>query len=63
VGEHFAAEQGLLKPLPAEPLQTSLQLGVRVDRYAQVTVRTNRYSVPVHLIGRRVRVELGASEL
>ncbi|WP_211269004.1 Mu transposase domain-containing protein [Saccharothrix syringae] len=23
----------------------------RVDRYAQVTVRTNRYSVPVRLIG------------
>jgi transposase len=63
VGAYFAAEQGLLKPLPTERFATSLQLGVRVDRYAQVTVRTNRYSVPARLIGRRVRVELGASEL
>ena len=29
----------------------------------QITVRTNRYSVPVRLIGRRVRVLLHASEL
>jgi hypothetical protein len=36
---------------------------VRVDRYSQITVRTNRYSVPVRLIGRRVRVMLHASEL
>ena len=35
----------------------------RVDRYAQVTVRTNRYSVPARLIGRQVRVLLHASEL
>jgi hypothetical protein len=34
-----------------------------VDRYAQITVRTTRYSVPVRLIGRQVRVLLGASEL
>jgi hypothetical protein len=34
-----------------------------VDRYAQVTVRTNRYSVPVRLIGRKLRVLLHASEL
>jgi hypothetical protein len=63
VGEHFAVEQPLLKPLPAEPFETGLQLSARVDRYGQVTVRTNRYSVPTRLIGRRVRVALGASEL
>ncbi len=63
VGEHFAVERPLLKPLPAEPFETGLQLGLRVDRYSQITVRTNRYSVPVRLIGRRVRVMLGASEL
>jgi len=34
-----------------------------VNRFAQVTVRTNRYSVPVRLIGRRVRVLLHASDL
>lgn len=35
----------------------------RVDRYARVTVRQCRYSVPARLIGRRVRVSLRASEL
>ncbi|MFI9755967.1 Mu transposase domain-containing protein [Streptomyces collinus] len=34
-----------------------------MDRYAQVRVRTNRYSVPVGLIGRTVRVILHASEV
>jgi hypothetical protein len=34
-----------------------------VDRYGLVTVRMNRYSVPVRLIGRKVRVLLSASEL
>jgi transposase len=63
VAEHFAVKQPLLKPLPDEPFETGLQLGLRVDRYSQITVRTNRYSVPVRLIGRRVRVMLGASEL
>jgi hypothetical protein len=63
VAEHFQVEQPLLKPLPAEPFETGLQLGLRVDRYSQISVRTNRYSVPARLIGRRVRVTLGASEL
>ncbi|MGW3664812.1 Mu transposase domain-containing protein [Streptomyces sp. NPDC005141] len=26
-----------------------------MDRYSQITVRTNRYSVPVRLIGKKVR--------
>lgn len=63
VGEAFAQEQQLLKPLPLEPFETGLWLSPRVDRFAQVTVRTNRYSVPAHLIGRQVRVLLNASEL
>jgi hypothetical protein len=59
VGEHFAAEA----PLPDEPFETGRWFTPRVDRYAQVSVRTNRYSVPVRLIGRRVRVQLHASHL
>ena len=58
VGDHFAAEQPLLVPLPVEAFETGLTLNVRVDRYAQVTARTNRYSVPARLIGRQVRVLL-----
>ena len=50
-------------PLPDEPFETGLLLTPRVDRYSQVTVRMNRYSVPVRLIGRQVRVVLRASEL
>ena len=63
VGQAFAAEQTLLKPLPIEPIETGLWLTPRVDRYAQVTVRSNRYSVPSRLIGRQVRVLLNASDL
>ncbi|WP_206508072.1 IS21 family transposase [Streptomyces chrestomyceticus] len=63
VGEYFAVERPLLKPLPVEPFETGRWFTPRVDRYAQITVRTNRYSVPVHLIGKTVRVLLHASEL
>lgn len=35
----------------------------RFDRYGQIPVRTNRYSVPIRLIGKRVRVVLHASHL
>ncbi|WKK23961.1 IS21 family transposase [Streptomyces olivoreticuli] len=63
VGEYFALEQPLLKPLPVEPFEMGRWFTPRVDRYGQITVRTNRYSVPVRLIGRTVRVLLHASEL
>lgn len=53
----------MLKPLPAEPFETGRLFALRVDRYGQISVRTNHYSVPVRLIGRRVRVMLHASEL
>ena len=35
----------------------------RVDRYAQITVRMNTYSVPAKFLGRQLRVLLHASEL
>ncbi|MFE9355220.1 hypothetical protein ACFYPB_13720 [Streptomyces olivaceoviridis] len=35
----------------------------RADRHSQIIVRTNRYSVPVRLLGKRVRVVLHASHL
>jgi transposase len=63
VGEDFAVEQPLLTPLPTEPFATDRLFTPRVDRCGQITVRMNRYSVPVRLIGRRVRVLLGASQL
>lgn len=63
VGEHFAFEATLLRPLPVEAFETGLVLTPRVDRYARVTVRQCHYSVPARLIGHRVRVILRASEL
>ncbi|WP_167549327.1 IS21 family transposase [Streptomyces griseochromogenes] len=63
IDEYFAVEQPLLMPLPQEPFETGRVFTPRVDRYSQIAVRTNRYSVPVRLIGKRVRVVLHASHL
>jgi hypothetical protein len=61
VGHDWTFERELLRGLPAEPFDTALTLTPRVDRYAQVTVRSNHYSVPARFIGHRVRVKLSAS--
>lgn len=63
VGQDFTAEAPRLKPVPGELFETGRMFTPRVDRYSQVTVRMNHYSVPVRLIGRPVRVLLHASEL
>ncbi|WP_392675250.1 hypothetical protein [Streptomyces sp. LN785] len=63
IAECFALEQPLLRPLPDEPFETGRLFTPRVDRYGQIPVRTNRYSVPIRLIGKRVRVVLHASHL
>ena len=63
IGQDFAAERGLLLPLPPEPFATAAVLWPRVDRYARVSVGKCRYSVPARLIGSRVRVMLSANEL
>lgn len=63
VGEYFAVEAPLLKPLPTELFETGRLFTPRVDRYSQIVVQTNRYSVPVRLIGRTVRVMLHANHL
>ncbi|MFF1372721.1 IS21 family transposase [Streptomyces virginiae] len=63
IGEYFQAEHPLLVPLPDEVFETGFVSSVRVDRYGQVSARTNHYSVPVRLIGQMVRIVLHASEL
>jgi transposase len=60
-GTDWAFEKTLLRPLPTEPFDTALTLTPRVDRYAQVMVRCNQYSVPARFIGHRLRVKLSAS--
>ena len=57
------AAAALSKSLPSEAFETGLWLSPRVDRYSQVTVRSNRYSVPVRLIGPGVRVLLHTSTM
>ncbi|WP_425465232.1 Mu transposase domain-containing protein [Nonomuraea diastatica] len=59
--EHYATEQWLLTPLPTKPFETGRWFTPRVDRFAQVTVRMNKYSVPARYVGRQVRVLLHAS--
>jgi transposase len=61
VGQDWAFEKTLLRALPSESFDTALTLTPRVDRYAQVMVRCNQYSVPARFIGHRVRVKLSAS--
>ncbi|MHB8451851.1 MAG: IS21 family transposase [Mycobacteriales bacterium] len=61
VGAHWAIERALLRPLPDEAFDTTLTLTPRVDRYAQVMVRCNQYSVPARFIGHRVRVKLSST--
>jgi hypothetical protein len=63
VGSAFVAEQPVLGSLPAEPFPTWLTLHPRVDSHSRVSVRCCRYSVPASLVGRKVRVLLGASQL
>ena len=61
VGQDWRVEKTLLRPLPSELFDTTLTLTPRVDRYAQVMVRCNQYSVPARFIGHRLRVKLSAS--
>jgi hypothetical protein len=60
VGEALARERPLLRALPDDRAQTSEHSTPRVDSKAMVTVRQNRYSVPVGLVGLRVNAEIGA---
>jgi transposase/predicted nucleic acid-binding protein len=63
VGEHFALEQPLLQTLNSEPFDVTVVLECRVDHKARICVRQAYYSVPVHLVGKKTRVRLGASHL
>ena len=54
VGESFARERPLLRALPAERVH-GREPTPRVDSKALVTIKQNRYSVPVRLAGLRVQ--------
>ena len=63
VGEQWAAERPLLVALPAEPFDAAETAAPRVDQKSLVTIRQNRYSVPVALAGLKVSARVGASEI
>jgi transposase len=63
VGAAFGREIALLRPLPGEPFDADEHLLPRVDTKALVTIKQNRYSVPVALVGLRVAARVGASEI
>jgi transposase len=60
VGEHFQLEAQVLRPLPAEPFETTTLSSHRVDRKSRVSVRGALYSVPARYVGRRVDARVGA---
>jgi transposase len=63
VGEALRAEVPLLRALPQEHFDAAEYLRPRVDQKSLVTVKQNRYSVPVALSGLHVGVRLGAREI
>jgi transposase len=62
IAEQLALERPLLRVVsdPFDAAETSV---VRVDAKSLVTVRQNRYSVPVALAGLKVTARIGASEI
>jgi transposase len=63
VGEALRLERPLLRELPFEDFDASEQASPRVDVKALVTIRQNRYSVPVALAGLRVAARISAREI
>ena len=63
VGEAWATERPLLLALPAEAFDACDTAVPRVDAKSLVTIRQNRYSVPVRLAGLKVSARIGAREI
>jgi transposase len=63
VGEAFRIESRALRQPPIVDYDPSEQTSPRVDSKALVTIRQNRYSVPVRLVGLRVAARIGAREI
>jgi transposase len=63
IRQAWAIERPLLLALPAEPFDAAEAAAPRVDQKSLVTIRQNRYSVPVALAGLRVSARVGAREI
>ena len=63
VAEALRLERRTLRELPFEEYETAESASPRVDAKALVTIRQNRYSVPVALAGLRVAARISAREI
>ena len=61
--EDWARERPVLRELPSEPFVTAKTDTAQVDAKGCVRVSTNRYSVPIRLVRRRVEYRLHAMEI
>jgi hypothetical protein len=61
--EMFLEEKKVLGALPPSRLLCCEQLQLRVDKYATISYRTNRYSVPDHLVGNFVDASVESNHL
>jgi transposase len=63
IADAWATERPLLRALPVDAFDAAEAATPRVDQKALVTVRQNRYSVPVALAGLKVSARVGAREI
>lgn len=63
IGDHFALEAPMLRPLPLEVFDSATMSNHRVDTKARISVRSVHYSVPARLARRRVDVRIGADSV
>jgi len=63
IRDAWAVERPLLLGLPTDPFDACETAAPRVDAKSLVTVRQNRYSVPVALAGLKVSARIGAREI
>jgi len=58
IAEQWQQERAVLRGLPSKGFEVAEVSAPRVDEKGRVRVRTNWYSVPIGLVGRRVEVRL-----
>lgn len=62
IGQLMAEERDLMLPHPGR-MECFLLQEAHVDKYATLTLGTNHYSVPDHLVGQKVDVKVYANQL
>jgi len=63
IADDWEREKVALRPLPSEPFDTSEVSTPKVDAKSRVSVRSNRYSVPVRFAQRRVEARVTARKV